>query len=342
VLLESVARQFFLCVNANKKVMDAMKLRLGLLCSIVIVCCNHPSPAATVQVSASGFTSLDDGLSRTPIDVQHTILANGAERVTGSGTIGGNTGDPPLFRYSAAVTGLAEAGPGRLKARVVGEAVAASFIPNVPALTGGTPRAVGGFSASYHEFVELSHPTLPVGSPVEFQVSLVVDVATNNPAYFPQHAPFARERYATGSIGLSYLVGTQIGTNLFLPNSLFQTVPELHFTQEFSGSGHVGDLLPVYTSLSVGSDNRAGPYEIDGFMSNYGREQHTVIDASNTVRLFLDPLTPGLTFESESGHDYRSTAVPEPASVVLLIASVALAMRRSRSLLTLSIKGNRS
>jgi hypothetical protein len=53
----------------------------------------------------------------------------------------------------------------------------------------------------------------------------------------------------------------------------------------------------------------------------------------NTGFLFVDPVTPGLTLVSASGHDYSSTApdvepVPEPGTLALLGSAVVLLARR--------------
>jgi hypothetical protein len=45
-------------------------------------------------------------------------------------------------------------------------------------------------------------------------------------------------------------------------------------------------------------------------------------DFENTARFFIDSQTPGVTFVSDSGHDYSSAAVPEPGATVLLTAGI--------------------
>jgi hypothetical protein len=62
----------------------------------------------------------------------------------------------------------------------------------------------------------------------------------------------------------------------------------------------------------------------------------SIADASNTGRLFLDVLTPGAAFASNSGTDYSSVAAaaaaPEPGTALLLAAGlVGLMMRRNRT-----------
>jgi hypothetical protein len=56
-------------------------------------------------------------------------------------------------------------------------------------------------------------------------------------------------------------------------------------------------------------------------------EQVAALDlGTDTVRYFVDPITPGATYETASGFDYRSTvanAVPEPASVLSFATGVA-------------------
>jgi hypothetical protein len=68
---------------------------------------------------------------------------------------------------------------------------------------------------------------------------------------------------------------------------------------------------------------------VAGFGSTAGGHQEMSIDVSNTVHLFLDPVTEGLGFSSESTHDYRTSAVPEP-SLALLFAGAAAALHTVR------------
>ncbi len=92
-----------------------------------------------------------------------------------------------------------------------------------------------------------------------------------------------------------------------------RTIFQLHFKQEFIGHANVGDTIPVY--LSVGASAQ------DYVTSGDGHFYQTHIDASHTIKLFVDPTTPGVVLTSDSGHNY---AIPEPASLGMLTLGLAL------------------
>jgi hypothetical protein len=287
------------------------RLELTLCFSLALfIITNSPNVgAATVFVSGEGFTSLDNGLLQSPIATQKISLLNGTQRITGSGQSGDF--DPQLrFDYVAAANGLAEAGPGVLRAKVSTFATAFSHVPNVPAVI-YSPRAQAGFQASFSELVELKHPTLALGSPITFNAVLDVDVASSEPVGF---AGTLLVQFGAGPQG-----GPFAGATYTFPNGLFTGVPDLDFAQTFPIQSFVGAFIVVSTRLSVAGLSRAGP---DGLGGTFGGVSSTVIDASNTVKTFLDPVTPGLVFVSESGHDYRLNAVPLPAGLWLFLSAL--------------------
>lgn len=294
---------------------DAARWRACALTLLALSATQFAS-AATVIVSANGNTSLDNGVTQLSMVTQQTALPNGGLRVTGTGQSGDF--DPQLlFDYVARVNGLAEAGPGTLKAKVFTSAIAFSHNPNVPALV-FTPRAEAGFQASFSEPVEVKHPTLAPGSPVKFNAILDMEVFGNEPAGF---AGTLLIQFAAGPAN-----GPFVGATFSFPNGLFTSVPDLDFVQVFPIDTVVGAFITVSTRISVAGLSRAGP---TGTGTTFGSGNETIIDASNTIRTFLDPVTPGLVFASESGHNYALNSVPLPAGAWLLLSALATAAPRA-------------
>jgi hypothetical protein len=286
----------------------------------------RPSLAAfTSSVTATGYTSSDNAVNQNPLDLLFTTdPVTGVKSVTGNGFSRRTSEAIPIVSY-AGVDGAASVGPGVLKASVHGLALIGPAGPNIPTTTHGTPRAAANFGATFRDDVVLGG-NLPVGTPVTYRATVRFNVLTNRPGHVgPQFSG-----YDTGSLFFTYFVGFNVGAEYFFPNGLFTSVPEFGFELPVEVTGLVGDVLPVGASLGASADDRAGYY--DNGASSYGGLTETIIDASHTAQIFLDPITPGLTFVSATGHDYSFVPVPEPAATaaLLLFATPVLARRRRR------------
>lgn len=171
----------------------------------------------------------------------------------------------------------------------------------------GTAMSQAGLNAVWFDELTLSHPTLPVGSPIQFMAS---------------H-------------GLSWIFsGTTLancgGLNSLAVSSQFSLVGTL--TDQCQSAGHigassvvnalVGDTLAIWGQLIIGA------YVVDGGQVSLSA------NVLNTANYFIDPLTPGLTYTTASGATYltpNTTPVPEPTSLSLLgLGALTLTLRSRR------------
>jgi hypothetical protein len=289
-------------------------LRLAAVC-LSAVCVAEPALALQIVADfVSGYVSADDGVTQTPLTETLVVGPNGSQEVTASGGFLETTGVPGDVRSlsSATANGLAFAAPGLVRARVFTEATNVSFVPQVPPPPGVHAEAQAGFQARFRELVAVTHPTLPAGSTVTYRVTLDIDGGSSSPV-FP-NGQFLLQWFA-GEPG-----GTYVGATYSFPNGLFTSVPGdlSSLSQAIDVTTTVGAFIDVSVQLSVA-----------GFSSTAGGHQETSIDVSNTIHLFLDPVTEGLGFTSESTHDYRTSAVPEP-SLALLVTGAAAALHPAR------------
>lgn len=270
--------------------------------------------AATFQVTATGWTSLDGGTTQVPFDLVEVTNPNGSRSVSGDGVSSAGT-ISEITHYGAGSLS-AFAGPGTLKVKVD----AVGFIDALPFYE---PRVTAIAGAQMTDGVLVTSSTLPAGAIADYTVTLSVDISHNSPIYYKP------EGFPHGTFDLSLYYGTSGGTNLHLPvdfggpSASWPVGSVVSFTQTFTGQAPVGSSVPLY--LSIGAAAREWVRTGDAHI------YQTHIDASNTIRLFVDANTPGVELVSESGHDYSTNAVPEPSVVGLAAAGlIALCARRSR------------
>jgi hypothetical protein len=180
--------------------------------------------------------------------------------------------------------------------------------------------------------VTLSSGSLPVGTDVNYRIEWRLHASTNDPGHRgPQFSGYDNARWT---------LQLQLGSyfyNEFFPNSFRTTIPSRDTTFVVDVAGKVGDVVPLSASLGVSADNRSGYFtDSNGQLTSWGSlgwhngTDQTVIDASNTLRVYMTPLTQGLELAALSGHTY---AVPEPSTYALLLAGLlTLAAVRARAL----------
>lgn len=278
---------------------------------------------STYTVGGNGYTSLDRGVTQMPFDITQTNLPGGGEMVAGGGRqeirVSGSSAVIPLL---AGGSGGAIAKPGSLGASAHGLASVAG--ETSPGMLGA--HVLGNFSASSTEYIPITG-TMPMGSVVNFTSSYHVNGVTSSEQ--PSTGPYQYSgfNYPTGTFFFMFTAytvngttqtynGDAVGSGTYsFPNGLFTAIPTaLNFGQTFDMTGKVGDYLVLVTTLGLGVQDRA----YDGF----GGFQESHLDFSNTVNLFADAVTPGLSFVA-NGHNYASSPVPVPPSALLLLSAGA-------------------
>ncbi|WP_082580450.1 PEP-CTERM sorting domain-containing protein [Pelomonas sp. Root1444] len=283
------------------------------------LCCGASAAHAVVVVEAigSGYVSGDNASTRLAMEV--TQLASAGGRSASGARELRITSAADVFA-GATISGSSFAAPGVLKAKIDGLAFVTPVAPNVPTISNGTPVAAGGFSGRFEDAVLLSSATLAAGTPVQFVYTVDLHATSNGAG----HAGPQFSGYDSGSFYFHYFLrsssgGAAIDTMYHYPNGLYQKVPGSSFRFPITVSGVIGEVVAFGAEISLGADDRAGWYgDGAGNLSWYGDVQETHLDASNTARFYLDAFTPGLDLLAESGHNYATSAVPEPGSWILL------------------------
>lgn len=272
-------------------------------------------PAAAVPVTQiqlgtpAPFTSLDRGITQTPVPVS---IVNGPGGTKSSTQQGGQAdsfcfgpGLTQCFAGTATVDGRAFAGFGQLKLETFASA-SASPLRYGPGFVQGDnpyePVARMGYILTSMDDVDVTHPTLPVGSPVQysFKVRLDSTIFGNSQASFRWGAGSNVFGMVNRGVGFPFPAGDQ-------------------FAQDITVDAVVGAKVPIFLSLSSGGQARAG-------LSVGAESDSTAFRGFNTATLNIDPITPGLQLLAASGHDYST--VPEPSGLLLVATGlVALALR---------------
>jgi hypothetical protein len=301
------------------------------------LCCGTGATHAVVVVEAigSGYVSGDNASTRLAMEVTQQVLATGGRSASGAREL--RIASATSVFAGATISGSSFAAPGVLKARIDGLAFVTPVEPNVPTISNGTPVAAGDFSSRFQDTVLLSSATLAAGTPVQFVYTVDLHATSNGAG----HAGPQFGGYDSGSFYFHYFLrsssgGAAIDSMYHYPNGLYQKVPSSSLRFPITVNGVIGEVVTLGADLSLGADDRAGWYGVGaGNLSWYGDVQETHLDASNTARFYLDAVTPGLDLIAESGHQYATTAVPEPGSWMLLALGLGtlcgITRRQSRS-----------
>lgn len=276
-------------------------LRAVLRALALVLALPAAAGAASFQVMSTGWTSFDGGVTQVPFDVVNAPPGpNGERSVTGSGTESAATASE--ITHYAAGSLFASAGPGVLKVKV-------DTLAYIDALPFYEPRVLAQAGAQLLEGLLVSSATLAPGTMADYQITLSVEIDHNSPIYYKP------EGFPHGTFDLQLYFGSSGGTSLHLPvdfggpSASWPIGTTVSFTQVLAGQAPVGSTIPI--NLSIGATAQEWVKQGDG----YYHETH--IDASNTIHVFADALTPGVSLVAESGHDYSTNAVPEPASIAL-------------------------
>jgi hypothetical protein len=216
---------------------------------------------------------------------------------------------PGRIRCSLWSTGFraSVAAPGVLKVKV-------DAFAYVNALPFYEPRVFSSAGAEMSDAVSVTSATLPAGTMTDYTIALSVDIDHNRPVYYKP------EGFNHGTFSLTLCYDSNGGTTLNLPidfggpSADWPVGTNVNYTQKLTGQAAVGSSVPLY--LSIGASAQEWVRTGDGIY------YQTQIDASRTIKLFIDSNTTGVNLVSDSGHDYSLMAVPEPPARA--IASFAL------------------
>ncbi|MEO6277242.1 PEP-CTERM sorting domain-containing protein [Roseateles sp.] len=290
--------------------------RAPLLAALLTLANAGIAHAARWDVTGSGSTGLSNagGWRADPATVTSATDAQGGKSVSVSGSSTASVTAGILGTAQASAMGYAS--PGLLRALTISNASTAvnPINPSLPNFTG--TRASSQISTSFSDRFVITSSTLPIGTDVQYQAVVSMDFSSSG---------------GGGYFGFGWQVGSY---DLFLnlPNG-FEGLPTQFDTWRhvpLTFNGKVGDAVDVGSTLGVTTTVASGFWG-DSYL---GDSNVAFIDASHTARMFLDPITPGITLVADSGHNYSISAVPEPATWGLMLGGLGLlvAARRRRAL----------
>ena len=300
------------------------------------------TPPATFPSGLRGFTSPPPPAPARTAQFQQATGPSGIMTTsTDSGAIlvehfGANL--EQTFAGSILVKARATAWNGILHASSSVSAVASPLAYGAGFVAGKNPYFAAGEGHVLAEFTDsilLDDPTLALGAPVSFRFGEIADVALS-------------PRGARGDLGLDWSFTNffsatgSFGTSSFNINSctLGGRTCDLfsHLDISRTLTGVNGETVVLHGVLGAEALSVAGRYGDANGPANI-ESFDVFVDASNTARAFLDPITPTLRLVSESGHDYATGAasdepssVPEPGTLTLLAVGLGYLARRGRGL----------
>jgi len=265
-----------------------------------------------INVTGEVYTSLDGGTTKTPNVVNMVTNPNGSKSATQSGsqsdsfTFGPGLSQSFSGAANANATAFADFGTLRIDASAGALASPTAYLAPFPGVLGENPYyaiARSSFFVAFRDDFTLTDPTgtLPVGTPVSYRVSVVLDSIVGGS--YSGNLQIAAGLLASPTVGGSF-IRSDSSSFSFGDRFVFDT----------NVNGKIGETHVFSVSLVAGANASAG-YAVS-------REiQNSFFNAGSTLHGNLDPLTPGLVIAAESGHDYRT--VPEPGSLALASCAIA-------------------
>jgi hypothetical protein len=258
---------------------------------------------------------------------------------------GGPTDIFPFFwSADSSASFTSSAGGGTLHANAVSHANINNFtqtytfvniIGQTIAITHNNPYYAAGNSqgtAEFHDVLHITSPTLPANAPVVIKVHFVLDSNLSPTLVLPPGETAYSSASATGQLsagstrplghdGLSGSVGLS-GTN--------DGADPIINSEALLGT-FVGDSIDLAGFLQVDATAFCTVDQDPYTFALYGATSSDAFaNAANTMHSYVEVITPGVSFTSESGATYVAD-VPEPASLaVLALAAPLVLLRRHR------------
>lgn len=187
-------------------------------------------------------------------------------------------------------TATADVGYGLLRVSVVAES---PYGPN----TQGDPRVVARSLATFNDKITIGGSGTG-GAPLAARGTLKVDGLLEG----------------DGEVLVTLLIGSNLqGTLVNFNQSLFGATDSIDRSFDLPALADGEELL---LSLTMRAQASAGS------SINFARNRSSAL-YENSAFLFLDVLTPDAGYTALSGHDYRTTVVPGPPSLILLLTGAA-------------------
>jgi hypothetical protein len=202
------------------------------------------------------------------------------------------------------------------------QSVAAVTVPGPGPNYGGGPETTSNLGFTTNDDWLFTSSTLAIGTPVSFMVTADLHSTVS--------ADIAGQCLASGqTIQAGYASLRMINMNgnsnyyggfMFMPlthNTCGAGSDTMSFTGTFNsvvGNGVVGSSDPGDFAVQIGFLLASQAHVVEGVVAS----DTTTVNASSTGNIYVDVLTPGVTFSSSSGATYQPTAVPEPGTLLLL------------------------
>lgn len=180
---------------------------------------------------------------------------------------------------------------------------------NISIPRGHSGQGSGGIHAEWRALMTVyGDPGLPVGTPVEFQATLVVH---GDGSITKAH------NYLLASFAFAGLAPTQT-----MRCTDFNSA--CSFSEAITLRGHVGTTYSLSGQLDLGVSSSVAVHQ-----AIY--DSSAQVSAGNTSQIYVDVLTPGASYLLDTGTVFPTTPVPEPASLWLMLAGALwLGLHRSR------------